>query len=91
MTWNAYQRERTVELAFEGERWNDIRRWDMGPQLIGATIYGVSIETVNGARKYTRQLVETRSFDPKMYYFPIPQQELLKYPEGKVLEQNPGW
>ena len=91
MTWDLYIRERTVELAFEGERWNDIRRWDMGPQLIGATIYGVSIQDVNGARQYTRQVVETRTFDPKMYYFPIPQQELVKYPAGKVLEQNPGW
>jgi hypothetical protein len=91
MTWDLYVRERTVELAFEGERWNDIRRWDRGPQLIGTTIYGVSIQVVNGVRQYTRQVVETRAFDPKMYYFPIPQQELVKYPAGKVLEQNPGW
>jgi hypothetical protein len=91
MTWDAYVRERTVELAFEGERWNDIRRWQMGPQLIGATIYGVAIQTVNGAREYSRIEIEQRYFDPKMYYFPIPQAELLKYPAGKVLEQNPGW
>lgn len=91
MTWDLYVRERTVELAFEGERWNDIRRWDMGAQLLGGTIYGVSIQDVNGARQYTREVLETRVFDPKMYYFPIPQQELLKYPAGKVLEQNPGW
>ncbi len=91
MTWDLYVRERTVELAFEGERWNDIRRWDMGAQLLGGTIYGVSIQDVNVARQYTREVLETRVFDPKMYYFPIPQQELLKYPAGKVLEQNPGW
>jgi hypothetical protein len=51
----------------------------------------MGIETVNGKRQYTRQVVEQRVFDPKMYYFPIPLSELQKYPAGKVLEQNPGW
>jgi hypothetical protein len=91
MNWATYMRERTVELAFEGERWNDIRRWDMGPQLIGAAIYGMNISTTGGVRQYNRVQVEQRVFDPKMYYFPIPQAELLKYPSGQVLEQNPGW
>jgi tetratricopeptide (TPR) repeat protein len=91
MTWDTYVRERTVELAFEGERWADIRRWDMGAQLIGATIYGMTIQTVGSARVYTRSLLETRYFDPKMYLFPIPLKELNKYPAGQVLEQNPGW
>lgn len=91
MTWDAYVRERTVELAFEGERRADIRRWNLGPQLLGATIYGMVIETVNGKRQYNKQIVEKRIFDPKMYYFPIPLAELEKYPAGKVLEQNPGW
>lgn len=91
MTWEAYVRERTVELAFEGERRADIRRWDKGADLLGGTIYGVSIETVNGARQYKRKVVEKRVFEPKMYYFPIPLAQLQKYPAGKVLEQNTGW
>ncbi|RBL89139.1 RagB/SusD family nutrient uptake outer membrane protein [Chitinophaga flava] len=91
MTWDAYVRERTVELAFEGERRADIRRWDMGATLLGTTIYGVGIETVDGARQYTRTVVEKRTFEPKMYYFPIPLAQLQKYPAGKVLEQNQGW
>jgi starch-binding outer membrane protein, SusD/RagB family len=91
MTWDAYVRERTVELAFEGERRADIRRWDMGPQLLGTTIYGVAIETVNGVRQYNRKVVEKRVFEPKMYYFPIPLAQLQKYPAGKVLAQNQGW
>lgn len=91
LTWESYVRERTVELAFEGERRADIRRWDLGATLLGGTIYGMGIETVNGKRQYTRQVVEQRVFDPKMYYFPIPLSELQKYPAEKVLEQNPGW
>ena len=91
MTWDAYVRERTVELAFEGERWEDVRRWGIGPQTIGAAIYGMSIQTVGATRQYQRTLVQQRYFDPKMYLFPIPLAELTKYPAGQVLEQNPGW
>jgi len=91
MTWDAYVRERTVELAFEGERFEDIRRWGMGPQLIGAAIYGMTIQQVGNQRVYQRALVTQRYFDPKVYWFPIPLAELTKYPAGQVLEQNPGW
>ncbi len=93
MSWDKYVNERTVELAFEGERWNDIRRWDMGAQLIGAKIYSmqVQVDPNTSARTYTKVLAQTRVFDPRMYYFPIPQDILNKYPAGKVLQQNQGW
>lgn len=91
MTWDAYVRERTVELAFEGERWEDIRRWGTGAQMIGATIYGMATTNVGNVHQYQRVLVQQRYFDPKMYLFPIPLAELTKYPAGQVLEQNPGW
>ena len=91
MTWDAYVRERTVELAFEGERFEDIRRWGTGPQLIGAAIYGMEVTNVNNVHQYQRVLVQQRYFDPKMYLFPSPLAELTKYPAGQVLTQNPGW
>jgi hypothetical protein len=91
MTWDAYVRERTVELAFEGERFEDIRRWGTGPQLIGAAIYGMAATNVGNVHQYQRVMVQQRYFDPKMYLFPIPLAELTKYPAGQVLQQNPGW
>jgi hypothetical protein len=91
MTWDAYVRERTVELAFEGERFEDIRRWGLGPQLIGAAIYGMETTNSGNGHQYQRVLVQQRYFDPKMYLFPIPLAELTKYPAGQVLQQNPGW
>jgi len=91
MSWDAYVRERTVELAFEGERFADIRRWGLGQQLIGAAIYGMKVVNVGNKHQYQRVLVQQRVFDPKMYLFPIPLQELTKYPAGQVLQQNPGW
>lgn len=91
LSWDDYVRERTVELAFEGQRWNDIRRWGTGATMIGGTINAVKIGGINSVRTYATVPLEQRYFDPKMYYFPIPQSELEKYPAGKVLEQNPGW
>jgi len=91
MTWDAYVRERTVELAFEGERFEDIRRWGTGPQMIGAAIYGMEVNNVGNQHRYQRVLVQQRYFDPKVYLFPIPLAELTKYPAGQVLQQNPGW
>ncbi len=91
LTWDDYVRERTVELAFEGQRFNDIRRWGTGKTMIGAAIKSMQIGIVNGARTYTAVPLEQRFFEDKMYYFPIPQEQLQKYPAGKVPEQNTGW
>lgn len=38
--------------------------------------------------EYAPYVVESRSFDPKMYWYPIPESELLKMKNWK---QNPGW
>ncbi len=81
--------ERRVELAFEGHRYWDVRRWKIAPESLGAPVYGVRI-TNEGNNKFSYQYVkvEDRVFVPKMYWYPIPQNELLKSPQWK---QNPGW
>ncbi|NLR79682.1 RagB/SusD family nutrient uptake outer membrane protein [Chitinophaga eiseniae] len=91
LNWDTYVRERTVELAFEGQRFNDIRRWGTGATMIGAAITAVQISETNGVRSYKTVPLEQRYWHDKMYYFPIPQAQLQKYPAGKVPEQNPGW
>ena len=81
--------ERRIELAFEGHRAWDIRRWMIGPETVGATLRGIRIEKGSADNfNYTPFNVETRAFEPKMYLYPIPQQEILK---AKGLVQNPGW
>ena len=35
-----YRRERTVELALEGNRVFDIRRWQIGTQVLNGPVYG---------------------------------------------------
>lgn len=81
--------ERRIELAFENQRYYDVRRWmiiDSLPQYIR----GCKI-TKNSDNTFTYDptiIVESKIFEPKHYFFPIPQVEVNRNPQ---LVQNPGW
>jgi hypothetical protein len=81
------ENERFVELAFEGHRFFDVRRWKEAPQYF-TNIRGMEINKVGEGFTYTPKTVQTRQWNDKMYLFPIPQSEILK---SGALEQNPGW
>jgi hypothetical protein len=82
--------ERAVELAFEKHRFWDVRRWKIAESTLGVPIHGVRItKNGDGSLKYTYIEVEKRVFEPKMYWYPIPQSEMDKSPG--ILEQNDGW
>lgn len=86
--WEAYKKERMVELAFEGHRFWDVRRWkEADKYFTGITEMKITRNTADGTLTYTRQHV-SRQWDDRMYLFPIPQMERLKNPN---LSQNPGW
>lgn len=79
--------ERQVELAFENQRWWDVRRWQYG-QAFNSDLRGIKITTESGKTKYEPVTVEKRSFDEsKMYLYPIPQSEI----EKGYLTQNTNW
>ena len=86
--WEAYKKERMVELAFEGHRFWDVRRWKEADKYF-VNIEGLQISKTgdNAAYSYAT-VVNTRQWDDKMYLFPIPQSERMKNPN---LSQNPGW
>lgn len=83
--WKRYKRERMVELAFEGHRFWDVRRWKEG----GFTsITRMQINKIAEGH-YSYQKVEKKLvWDDKMYFFPIPDSEIRK---NGNLSQNPGW
>ncbi len=84
------QHERRIELAFEGHRFWDARRWMMAESILGTPVKGVEIEKLTDSTfAYNEFIIEDRVFSPKMYLYPIPQEELIKY--GGLMEQNPGW
>lgn len=79
-----YRRERRVELAFEGNRWFDIRRWKIAEQVMNGVVLGAT----NPANGQT-VVVETRKFNAgRDYVWPIPIQELQGNPS---IVQNPGY
>lgn len=80
-----YRRERMVELAFEGHRFWDVRRWKDGDSQ--KNIVEMQI-TKNGDNYTYKRVTKSRYWNDKMYLFPIPDSEMRKNPN---LTQNPGW
>lgn len=84
--WEKYKNERMVELAFEGHRFWDVRRWKEAGKYF-TSIDEMKITKNGNDFSYTRKTVP-RQWDDKMYFFPIPRTEIMKNPN---LGQNPGW
>lgn len=79
--------ERRIELAFEEQRFWDIRRWKTAPQVMTQNLTGVSI--TNGATPtFTPTVVTTGIWNDRLYHMPIPYDEVMKNPK---LIQNEGW
>jgi hypothetical protein len=82
------QQERRIELAFEEHRAWDVRRWKEGVTFLNVPLRGVEItRAANGSFQYEPIIVESRTYEPKMNWFPIPQNELIK----SGWKQNTGW
>lgn len=84
--WELYTNERMVELAFEGHRFWDVRRWKEGQKLSSIDRMKIT-RNADNTYSYRRESVN-RLWEDKMYFFPIPQSELLK---NDNLTQNPGY
>ncbi len=85
--WERYKNERMVELAFEGHRFYDVRRWKEADKYFKSITEMHITKNDDESLTYTRKEVQ-RQWDDKMYLFPIPLSDILKNPN---LEQNPGW
>ena len=84
-----YENERFIELAFEGHRFFDVRRWMEGEKYF-KNIRGMRItKNADGTFTETPITVQNRLWENKMNLFPIPQSEIMK--SGGVLTQNEGW
>lgn len=85
--------ERKIELAFEGNRWYDARRWMDAQVDFAKDIVGVEVlrNPSNGSKSYRYFYFEggtgNRSFPINHYLWPIPIEEIQK----SNLEQNPGY
>ncbi|UPK67816.1 RagB/SusD family nutrient uptake outer membrane protein [Chitinophaga filiformis] len=83
----AIRKERRVELAFENNRFFDVRRWKIGEQTQNGPMYGLNISA--DMPDFLKVVTfETRVFNRRHYFFPIPSNDVNN---DKQLVQNPGW
>jgi hypothetical protein len=83
----AIRKERRVELAFENNRFFDVRRWKIGEQTQNGPIYGLNISA--DMPEFLKVVpFETRVFNKRHYFFPLPSNDVNN---DKQLVQNPGW
>lgn len=91
----AIRHERRVELAFEDERYWDVKRWKLATTLFNSATnplkaMTITLNATTGVKTYKPiTLTTVRIFQDKHYLFPFPLTELTK--PGNKLVQNPGW
>ncbi len=82
------RRERTIELAFEDNRYYDVKRWKIGEKT-QRVIYAQDVFLQQDATiKFGVKIWERRVYQPQHNLFPIPQSEINN---NKNMVQNPGW
>lgn len=92
------RRERAVELAFEGHRFNDLRRWLLlteypynvktSQEFVRTGDFNAEDPTQNQVSGYKESLILTRNFSSKHYWLPMKESDTTLYLE---FSQNPGW
>lgn len=81
--------ERLVELAFEGLRYFDIRRWKIAENTVPGILYGMTYVDNQGNLKTITTPAFVKVFNKSRdYLWPIPQRERELNPN---LTQNPNW
>ncbi len=83
--------ERMVELAFEGQRFFDIRRWGIAEEVLNENdgiIEGIEYEAQNGDLEQYIFSSYRRNFEPHHYVWPVPSKEIDL---NKNIKQNPDY
>lgn len=82
------QQERLIELAFEGQRFWDLRRWKRAEEFLNQDIRGWNVEGEDTDTYYTVIFSGRYQFSLRDYLWPIAEADILANPN---LVQNPGW
>lgn len=76
--------ERRCELALEGLRWYDIKRWKAGTEYLSGYVYGATFKDIGTIK------VDNRKFDEqKDYLWAVPQSQINLNPN--LAPNNPGY
>lgn len=82
------QRERMIELTFEGKRFWDLRRWKLATKYLNRPIQGWNYRGNDEASYYKLQTVYQSRFAQRDYFWPLSENSLNT---NTNLSQNPGW
>jgi hypothetical protein len=80
--------ERLVELAFEGQRYFDIRRWKIAEDVMPGKVYGMTYTDTNGNLQTAEVTAWTNRWVERNYVWPVPQAER---DQNEKLGQNTEW
>lgn len=80
--------ERRCEMAFEEQRFWDIRRWREAEKIFADPVHGMTINLSNGKLIFNRTDLFNANWDNRRYLYPIPYSEVLK---NSNMVQNPNW
>lgn len=85
--------ERQVELAFEGHRFWDLRRWRVAVEELTKEMHGITVNFNWDSKKYEVKIkkadIVSRGFQEKHYYFPITTSRISNNPN--LAPENPGY
>lgn len=83
------RRERQIELALEGTRYHDLRRWKLAKDTYNnAVVKGWNVEKENTEEYYELRNIYQMKYSQKDYLWPIKYDAIINNPN---LKQNPGW
>lgn len=82
------QNEKRLEFFMEEHRYWDVRRWKLAEDLFDRKLHGMKILKNGSVFTYERIPVADISFRQRMYFYPIPANEVLNNPN---MVQNKGW
>ena len=80
--------ERMIELALEGQRFWDLRRWKRAPEFFSRPIEGWKVNESAPEKFYTLVTLQVQSFGIKDYFWPIREAYIEN---NRNLVQNVGW
>lgn len=80
--------ERLIELAFEGHRFWDLRRWKTAHNVVTGTVRGWDIDQKEAESYYRSKILYNQVFQLRDYFWPLKETDLQ---QNRNLIQNPGW
>jgi len=80
--------ERGIELAFEGQRFWDMRRWKKAEIVMNQTIKGWDVFQEETVGYYRPKTLYNPTFSLRDYFWPISENSIIV---NRKLIQNPGW